>query len=123
MATFIGTNANETIIPGAVSPTVTVTGNPDLSEADLIIAGGGNDTIVAGDGNDTVQGAQGNDTAFLGAGNDIFIWNPGEGSDVVEGQQGLDTLLFNGANVAENIDISANGERSRFFRDVANITM
>ena len=34
-----------------------------------------------------------------------------------------DTLLFNGAGVAENFDVSANGERVRFFRDVANITM
>src|SRR4029079_563811 len=36
---------------------------------------------------------------------------------------GTDTLLFNGANVAENIDISANGGRARFFRDVATVTM
>ena len=41
----------------------------------------------------------------------------------VEGQAGLDTMLFNGANISENIDISANGERVRFTRDVANITM
>ena len=64
-----------------------------------------------------------NDTAFLGAGDDTFIWNPGDDNDVVEGQQGLDTLLFNGANVAENIDISAVGERSLFFRNVAAVTM
>ena len=32
-------------------------------------------------------------------------------------------MLFNGANVAENIDISANGGRVRFFRDVAAVTM
>jgi Ca2+-binding RTX toxin-like protein len=32
-------------------------------------------------------------------------------------------LLFNGANVAERIDVSANGERLRFFRDLGNITM
>ena len=38
-------------------------------------------------------------------------------------QDGVDVLLFNGANVNENIDISANGERVRFFRDVANVTM
>ena len=40
MATFIGTDQNETIIPGTVSPTVTVTGNPSLSDADFIIAAG-----------------------------------------------------------------------------------
>ena len=32
-------------------------------------------------------------------------------------------MLFNGANVDENIDISANGERVRFTRNVANIVM
>ncbi len=32
-------------------------------------------------------------------------------------------MLFNGANVAENIDIAANGGRVRFFRNVANVTM
>ena len=51
------------------------------------------------------------------------MWNPGDGSDTVEGQDGTDTLVFNGANVNEKIDISANGHRARFTRDVANITM
>ena len=36
---------------------------------------------------------------------------------------GTDTLLFNGANVNENVDISANGNHVRFFRDVGNVTM
>ena len=30
---------------------------------------------------------------------------------------------FNGANVGENIDIAANGERVRFFRNIANVIM
>ena len=59
----------------------------------------------------------------MGAGDDTFVWNPGDGSDTVEGQAGTDTLLFNGANINEKIDISANGGRVRFTRDVANITM
>ena len=59
----------------------------------------------------------------MAAGNDTFVWNPGDGSDTVDGQAGADTLLFNGANVNENIDISANGGRARFFRDVGNVTM
>ena len=70
-----------------------------------------------------MNGGRGNDVALLGAGDDTFVWNPGDGSDTVEGQAGLDTMLFNGANINENIDISANGERVRFTRDVANITM
>ena len=45
----------------------------------------------------------------MGAGDDTFVWNPGDGSDTVNGQGGTDTLLFNGANVSENIAISANG--------------
>ena len=61
--------------------------------------------------------------AQLGAGDDRFVWNPGDGSDTIEGQGGSDTMQFNGANVSEKIDISANGERVRFTRDVASITM
>src|SRR5262249_27149702 len=76
-----------------------------------------------GDGNDTVTGGRGNDTALLGNGNDTFIWNPGDASDTVEGQAGTDTLVFNGANIAERIDISANGQRVRLSRDVGNVTM
>src|SRR5262249_60159914 len=41
----------------------------------------------------------------------------------VEGQAGVDALLFNGANLAENIHIFANGGRVDFVRDIANVTM
>ena len=61
--------------------------------------------------------------ALLGAGDDTFIWNPGDGSDTVEGQSGTDTLRFNGANIGETIDISANGSRARLSRNVGNVTM
>ena len=90
---------------------------------DQITGSAGADTLIGGDGNDLVNGGRGNDVAFLGAGDDTFVWNPGDGSDVVEGQTGNDTLQFNGSNANENIDVSANGSRVRFFRDVANITM
>jgi Ca2+-binding RTX toxin-like protein len=90
---------------------------------DTITGSQGDDTLIGGDGNDVVTGGRGNDAALLGNGNDSFIWNPGDGSDVVDGGAGTDTLVFNGANVAENFDISANGQRARLFRDVGNITM
>jgi Ca2+-binding RTX toxin-like protein len=90
---------------------------------DTITGGDGNDTLLGGGGNDVITGGRGNDTALLGSGDDTFVWNPGDGSDTVEGQDGNDTLRFNGANVAETINISANGGRARFTRDVANITM
>jgi len=90
---------------------------------DTIIGSRGADMLLGGDGSDTVTGGQGNDTAFLGNGNDTFVWNPGDGSDVVEGQGGTDTLVFNGANIGERMDISANGPRLRLTRDVGNVTM
>jgi Ca2+-binding RTX toxin-like protein len=90
---------------------------------DTITGSAGNDMLIGGDGNDVIIGGRGNDVAFLGNGNDTFVWNPGDGSDIVEGQAGTDTLVFNGAAVTENIDISANGTRVRLFRDVGNVTM
>src|SRR5215467_10967659 len=90
---------------------------------DTITGGDGNDTLLGGDGNDVIIGGRGNDTAQLGAGDDTFVWNPGDASDVVEGQDGTDTLVFNGANINEKIDISANGSRVRLTRDIANVTM
>jgi Ca2+-binding RTX toxin-like protein len=90
----------------------------------LTMNGGlGVDTLIGSEGNDLINGGDGNDTAFMGSGDDTFVWNPGDDSDILEGQAGFDTMLFNGANVAESIDIAANGGRVRFFRNVANVTM
>ncbi len=90
----------------------------------LTMNGGlGNDVFRGSEGNDIINGGDGDDVALMGAGNDTFVWNPGDDNDTIEGQAGTDTMLFNGANVAENIDISANGGRAIFFRNVANVTM
>ncbi|HEY6596908.1 MAG TPA: hypothetical protein VI011_22810 [Asanoa sp.] len=87
-------------------------------------AGGlGTDTFIGSQGKDRFIGGDGNDLALMGAGDDTFVWNPGDDNDTLEGQDGTDRLLFNGANVAENIDIAPNGGRLRFFRDIANVTM
>jgi Ca2+-binding RTX toxin-like protein len=90
---------------------------------DTLLGGNGADTLRGGDGNDFVDGNQGSDVAFLGAGDDTFQWDPGDGSDVVEGQDGTDAMIFNGANIAEKIDLSANGSRLRLFRDIGTVTM
>jgi Ca2+-binding RTX toxin-like protein len=90
---------------------------------DTLLGGRGADAQLGGDGNDSIDGNQGNDVAFMGAGDDRFTWDPGDGSDVIEGQAGSDAMTFNGANVAEQFDVSANGGRVRFLRNVANITM
>ncbi|HEV7266636.1 MAG TPA: calcium-binding protein [Falsiroseomonas sp.] len=90
----------------------------------LTLNGGtGNDLLLGSAGDDVVNGGDGTDVALMGAGDDTFVWNPGDDNDVVEGQAGLDMLVFNGANVSENITISANGGRALFFRDIANVTM
>src|SRR5215218_5059620 len=92
-------------------------GNDDLA------GGAGAERLLGGDGNDSADGNGGDDLALLGAGDDTFVWDPGDGSDTVEGQDGTDTMPFNGANGGEQVDLSANGHRLRFFRTQGNITM
>jgi Ca2+-binding RTX toxin-like protein len=90
---------------------------------DTILGGNGVDVLLGGDGNDLVDGNQGNDVALLGAGGDTFQWDPGDGNDTIEGQAGTDTMRFNGSNANERMDVSANGQRVRFTRDIASIVM
>ena len=90
---------------------------------DTIHSGAGTDTIFGGSGDDFVNGGVGTDTAYLGSGRDSFEWNPGDGSDVIDGDSGTDTLVFNGANVDENMSLSANGHQTVFLRDKGNIRM
>lgn len=59
----------------------------------------------------------------MGAGDDAFAWNPGDDNDTLEGQDGFDTMRFNGAIIAEQINVLASGERALFTRDIANVVM
>jgi Ca2+-binding RTX toxin-like protein len=119
-------NANggdDTITAGnGLAPLIQLTLNGGAGN-DIIQGGDGNDIIDGGDGNDLINGGRGNDTITMGAGDDTFVWNPGDGSDTVDGQAGNDTMVFNGANVGEQFNVSANGPRVRFTRDVGNIVM
>ena len=116
--TIDGGNGDDNLVGGAGA--VTLQGG---NGNDILAGGSGAETLVGGNGNDSIDGNKGNDVALMGNGNDTFVWDPGDGSDIVEGQNGADTMLFNGANVNEKVDLSANGNRLRFFRDIANITM
>jgi Ca2+-binding RTX toxin-like protein len=118
-----GLAGNDTINAGTGLAGLTALTIDGGADNDTINGGDGNDRLVGGDGNDFIDGNRGADVAFLGAGDDTFQWDPGDGSDTIEGQDGTDTMLFNGANVAEKVELSANGPRLRFTRDVANITM
>jgi Ca2+-binding RTX toxin-like protein len=83
----------------------------------------GADVFLGGGGNDVLFGDNGNDLALMGADDDVFRWDPGDGNDTLEGQDGFDEMLFMGSSASERVDISANGGRVVFFRDVANVTM
>ena len=93
------------------------------ADKDTLLGSQGADVFLGGAGSDFIFGDNGNDVALMGAGDDVFQWDPGDGNDTVEGQDGADTMLFFGSNAAENINISANGGRVIFFRDVASVTM
>jgi len=107
---------------GAFTDTIptTIDGGPGN---DTIAGGAGAETLRGGPGNDSIDGNGGNDVSDLGPGDDSFVWDPGDGSDTIEGEDGTDTLVFNGAAAAETVDLSANGDRLRFFRNPANVTM
>src|SRR6266516_420653 len=121
--TVNGLDGNDAISAAALAAQA-ITLTIDGGAGDDTIAGAkGAETAFGGDGNDSIDGNGGNDVAFLGAGAETFVWDPGDGSDTIEGEDGADRLLFNGANVAEKIELSANGNRLRFTRDVAGITM
>jgi len=107
-------------------------GGDDVIDASALTAGSiqltvngglGDDVILGSEGSDLLYGGDGNDVAFMGAGDDTFTWNPGDDNDTLEGQDGFDRMNFNGANVGEEITISANGGRVTFFRNIASVTM
>ena len=81
------------------------------------------ETLIGGIGDDVADGNLGVDSVKLGAGNDRFNWDPGDSNDIVEGETGTDTIQFNGANIGEQIDITANGDRVKLTRNIATITL
>ena len=106
------------LVAGAITPTL------DGGAGDDTLTGGaGVETLIGNDGNDSIDGNGGNDAAFMGAGEDRFVWDPGDGSDLLEGEDGKDTMVFNGAAGDEQVDLSANGSRLRFFRTQGAVTM
>ncbi len=103
MATFNGSNGNNTITGTAAADDIYGNGGNDV-----VSAGDGNDTVFGGTGNDTLQGEGGDDQLhgdagadrlFGGAGNDSLFGGAdsdsldgGAGDDVLDGGAGNDTL-------------------------------
>jgi Ca2+-binding RTX toxin-like protein len=118
-----GLDGNDTIsAAGLAAGVITLTLEGGTGD-DTIAGGTGIEALRGDDGNDSLDGNGGNDVAFMGSGEDTFVWDPGDGSDVVEGEDGVDTMLFNGAGGNEQVDLSANGNRLRFFRTQGAVTM
>jgi Ca2+-binding RTX toxin-like protein len=88
MATFNGTEGNDTITGGA--------------DNDVINGNGGNDSLLGGDGSDTVSGGAGNDFLSGNAGADWV--EGGTGNDEVRGGSGQDSIAFHEFGAA-NADI------------------
>ncbi|HWI36811.1 MAG TPA: calcium-binding protein, partial [Burkholderiales bacterium] len=88
MATFNGTEGNDTITGGA--------------DSDVINGNGGNDSLLGGDGSDTVRGGAGNDFLSGNAGTDWV--EGGTGNDEVRGGSGQDSIAFHEFGAA-NADI------------------
>jgi Ca2+-binding RTX toxin-like protein len=131
---FIDIGTSENLLVSAAGGNVTFTAGNGLATLiplsvdggagnDVITGGDGNDRLSGGDGDDVVNGGRGNDDVLLGAGDDVFVWNPGDGSDTVDGQAGADEMVFQGANIAEKVELSNNGGHLKFTRDIAGITM
>src|SRR5262249_36011296 len=114
-ASLDGGAGNDVLTGGAVAH--------DPGSFDTLIGGVGDDRINGGASAELINGGTGNDTLFGGAGDDRFSWNPGDGNDTIDGQAGFGSLAFFGANVNENIALSANGTRARLTRAVDGVTM
>jgi Ca2+-binding RTX toxin-like protein len=99
---------------------ITADGGPG---SDSLHGSNGADFLFGGPGADFIDGNQGDDVIVLGPGEDVVRWDPGDGSDTIEGGEGHDLLAFNGAAGAETFELSANGNRARFTRNLGNISL
>lgn len=97
MAVINGTNNNDTITPGLISPGVS--GFPTAFD-DIINGLGGNDSIDGGGGDDVLEG----DNGFFVDGNDTL--NGGTGDDTLRGYDGDDTYIVDSAG--DEIDAEIN---------------
>lgn len=115
MATYTGTNGNDTLTGGSGNDTLNGLGGDDVITGnggnDTISGAAGNDTISGGNGNDTISGGDGNDRIDGGSGNDKIsgdagddVMSGGTGNDTFAGGDGFDTVSY--ANATKYADVS-----------------
>src|SRR3954468_23239142 len=94
MATYFGTEGNDSISGGG--------------EPDNIDGNGGNDFLAGGGDNDFINGGNGNDTLYGDGLNDVL--SGGAGNDSISGGSGQDIVLFHefGAANADLVTYDAN---------------
>jgi Ca2+-binding RTX toxin-like protein len=134
MATFNGTNSNNTIV-GSNDPDIVdgragndlifgygdgsgVGGTPPVidpaggggADSDSLLGANGNDTVHAGGGADTLDGGAGLDSLNGGAGDDTLIG--GAANDTMDGSEGSDTYWIAGTGNGADVyaDSGAAGE-------------
>ena len=105
----------------------------DLSDEAITINGGaGADTLAGGFGQQTLLGGPATTSSPAASARTprcsapartASPGIPGDSNDTVEGEGGSDSLDFNGSNIGEVIDITANGSRARFQRNIANVSL
>ena len=100
MATIIGTNGDDLILPAGSSAGVSGT---VTNGGDFISGGSGNDFIGGGTGSDLIMGDAGDDQLFGGNGNDELIG--GAGADRLEGGAGIDTARYTNATGSVTADL------------------
>jgi Ca2+-binding RTX toxin-like protein len=108
MASFLGSQVNDSYRGTSTADTVTLLGGNDVALGmegeDVIYAGAGNDNVDGGGGNDFIFGGLGDDNISGGAGNDWLIGGGGDegdltqatylpdGNDALDGGAGVDVL-------------------------------
>ena len=119
-----GLDGNDTI-SGSVGLALIKVGIDGGAGNDTINGGDGAETLLGGDGNDAIDGNRGDDTGLLerattrSAGIRATAATSSRAKTVTKAP----TPCSSTAPAWPSFDVSANGERVRFFRDVANITM
>jgi Ca2+-binding RTX toxin-like protein len=113
--------------------------NQSLNNADVIVAGRGDDVLIGLLGSDTMLGGAGSDILVGGteqgtqpnsdvqigdSGNDVAIWAGGDGSDAFDGGPGQDALVFGTIDKVDGIPtISPSSGRHRLTGvPTANVT-
>ena len=114
-----GLGSGDTLLAGTLNADAGLLTLDGGDGADTLAGGAGADTLLGGDGDDLIDGNLGADTRSWAPATTRSSRDPGDGSDTVEGQAGTDTMLFNGANIGEQMELSANGNRLRFTRNIA----